>query len=146
MKKAKKSYTKKTPVPKKKGKALGTHIFIDLRGCDNNFIGDKDMMLSLMRTAVQTAHATEIDHVARNLGKNFHPLRKNTPPGVSIAVILDESHITCHTYADRGMCAIDIFTCGETAKPQAAVHYILHNIVHKEKDVTYHQRFFIPEE
>ena len=29
-------------------------------------------------------------------------------------VLIDESHITAHCYADRGLLAIDCFTCGKT--------------------------------
>ncbi|MBW3542597.1 MAG: S-adenosylmethionine decarboxylase, partial [Planctomycetes bacterium] len=29
-------------------------------------------------------------------------------------VVLDESHVSAHTYADRGLIALDVFTCGST--------------------------------
>jgi S-adenosylmethionine decarboxylase len=28
--------------------------------------------------------------------------------------MLDESHISLHTYADEGKMAVDVFTCGDT--------------------------------
>jgi len=38
----------------------------------------------------------------------------DSPPGFTSVILIDESHITSHCYSDRGMLAIDIFTCGET--------------------------------
>jgi S-adenosylmethionine decarboxylase len=38
----------------------------------------------------------------------------DSPPGCTVFVMLDESHVSVHTYADEGKMAIDIFTCGGT--------------------------------
>ena len=35
-----------------------------------------------------------------------------TPPGFTSVVLLDESHVTAHSYSERGLLAIDCFTCG----------------------------------
>jgi S-adenosylmethionine decarboxylase len=37
-----------------------------------------------------------------------------SPPGCTAIVMLDESHCSVHTYADLGLIAMDIFTCGNT--------------------------------
>ena len=37
----------------------------------------------------------------------------NSPPGFTAVVVLDESHCSCHTYADLGLIALDVFTCGK---------------------------------
>ena len=41
-----------------------------------------------------------------------------SPPGFASVVLLDESHISAHCYADEGLIAIDVFTCGQ-ADPSA---------------------------
>ena len=38
-------------------------------------------------------------------------------------VLIDESHVTAHHYADRGMLALDCFTCGES-DPDALADFI----------------------
>merc|ERR1719359_1581031 len=40
--------------------------------------------------------------------------QSNSPPGFTSVVLLDESHVTAHCYADMGLLAIDVFTCGST--------------------------------
>jgi S-adenosylmethionine decarboxylase len=39
----------------------------------------------------------------------------NSPPGFTAVVLLDESHCSAHSYADLGLIALDVFTCGETS-------------------------------
>jgi S-adenosylmethionine decarboxylase len=64
-------------------------------------------MLNTMAAACEKAGATVISQVRYQFGHN-------SPPGFTAVVVLDESHCTAHSYADDGMLALDIFTCGET--------------------------------
>jgi len=41
--------------------------------------------------------------------------------GVTGAALLAESHISIHTWPEHGYAAIDVFMCGKTANPQAAL-------------------------
>jgi S-adenosylmethionine decarboxylase len=38
----------------------------------------------------------------------------DSPPGFTAMVLLDESHCSAHSYADLGLIAMDVFTCGDT--------------------------------
>lgn len=38
----------------------------------------------------------------------------NSAPGFTCICLLDESHVSAHTYADLGLIALDVFTCGPT--------------------------------
>jgi S-adenosylmethionine/arginine decarboxylase-like enzyme len=35
-----------------------------------------------------------------------------SPPGFTAALLIDESHVTAHSYSEKGWLAIDVFTCG----------------------------------
>ena len=48
-----------------------------------------------------------------------------SPPGFAAVVLIDESHITAHCYADQGLLAVDCFTCGQTDPDRIATY--LHN-------------------
>jgi S-adenosylmethionine decarboxylase len=41
--------------------------------------------------------------------------------GVTAFAIIAESHISVHTWPEMGYAAVDVFTCGEEADPDAAV-------------------------
>ncbi|TMI73341.1 MAG: adenosylmethionine decarboxylase, partial [Bacillati bacterium ANGP1] len=45
--------------------------------------------------------------------------------GVSGVVVISESHMSLHTWPEVGYVALDIFTCGDTAKPEKAVQWAL---------------------
>lgn len=47
------------------------------------------------------------------------------PQGATVLVMLSESHLSIHTYPERGFAAIDCYTCGETVDPQLAIDYMV---------------------
>ena len=49
---------------------------------------------------------------------------ETTPPGFTMCFLIDESHITAHSYSNLGMLAIDIFTCGDIEKGKKARNLI----------------------
>lgn len=52
------------------------------------------------------------------IGHQFHQF---TPHGVSGVVLIAESHLSIHTWPERGYAAVDIFTCGTTMRPEVAI-------------------------
>jgi len=60
-----------------------------------------------MAEAAEEAGATVVSQVRYKFGQD-------SPPGCTAIVMLDESHCSCHTYADLGLIAMDVFTCGST--------------------------------
>ena len=47
------------------------------------------------------------------------------PQGATVLVLLSESHISIHTYPERGFAALDCYTCGETVDPQLAIDHMV---------------------
>jgi len=73
-------------------------------------------MLNAMAYAAERAGATVISQVRYHFGHN-------SPPGFTCVVVLDESHCSAHTYADEGLIALDVFTCGST-EPRQLLEYL----------------------
>jgi S-adenosylmethionine decarboxylase len=48
-----------------------------------------------------------------------------SPYGVTAIALLAESHISIHTWSEAGYAAIDVFTCGNVAKPEIACSYLI---------------------
>ncbi|MGH7128681.1 MAG: S-adenosylmethionine decarboxylase, partial [Planctomycetaceae bacterium] len=57
-------------------------------------------------------------------------------------VLLDESHCSVHCYADLGLMALDIFTCGST-DPRQVFEYIRQDIDLGDVTVTETSRFHL---
>jgi len=80
---------------------------VDCRGVDRRLCVDDKLFLETMAEAARRAGANVISQVRYRFGED-------SPPGFAAVCLLDESHISAHSYADAGMVALDIFTCGET--------------------------------
>ena len=61
------------------------------------------------------------------------------PQGLSLALILGESHLTIHTAPEHKYVAIDIFTCGQSS-PMIAGLYLCRILKPKEIDLKQFQR------
>lgn len=96
--------------------ARGRHLLIDCVNVPAAVCGDDQRVLKAMAKAAELAGATVISQVRYRFGHN-------SAPGFTAVVLLDESHCTAHSYADEGLLAMDIFTCG-TTDPRDVLHYL----------------------
>lgn len=85
-------------------KALGQHLLIELYGCSFDALDDMALVRDTMLQAAKMVHATV-------LGVTEH---KFDPHGVSVVVVIAESHLTIHTWPEYGYAAADVFTCGDS--------------------------------
>ena len=68
-----------------------------------------------MAEAATLAGATVVSQIRYRFGND-------SPPGCTAVVMLDESHCSVHTYADLGLMAFDVFTCGATSPRDVWTH------------------------
>lgn len=85
----------------------GKHLLIDCSGVSRELCLDDQRLLEAMASAATACGATVISQIRYRFGSD-------SPPGCTAIVMLDESHCSVHTYADLGLIAMDIFTCGNT--------------------------------
>ena len=83
----------------------GSHILLD---CTGTFDLDGQWMLELMEKAVAKSGARMVHSHVEVFDGSISPL------GFAAVTLLDESHVTAHCYSEKGMLAIDAFTCGST--------------------------------
>ena len=93
--------------------ARGTHIICELSGCDPHMLTDVELVRDVMIAAAKEANA-EILKVA------FH---RFYPQGVSGVVVIQESHLSIHTWPESGYAAVDFYTCGDHTDPWRACEY-----------------------
>lgn len=94
----------------------GKHLLVDCRGVSRDVCLNDGLVLNAMATAATRAGATVLSQVRYHFGHN-------SPPGFTAAILLDESHCTAHSYADLGLIALDVFTCGDT-DPHDVLRYM----------------------
>lgn len=95
---------------------LGEHLLMDCYGSPTALLCDPDALSHILHQAAAAAGA----HV---LQSHFHHF--GAQQGVTGVLLLQESHISIHTWPERDYAAIDIFMCG-TAQVQLASDYLQH--------------------
>ena len=105
-------------------KTLGRHLLVELYHCDAVAIADVRRVEDIMVGAAKYAKATIVDVV-------FHSFN---PHGISGVIVIQESHLTIHTWPEYGFASIDIYTCGSKVNPWRAYNYLVKNF--KAKNVT----------
>ena len=92
----------------------GTHLIIDL--WDGEHFDDASVIELALRRAVQAAGATLL---------HLHLHEFTAGGGISGVAVLAESHISIHTWPERGYAAVDVFMCG-SAEPHRTVPVLRH--------------------
>mmetsp|Transcript_5957 Transcript_5957/g.13065 ORF Transcript_5957/g.13065 Transcript_5957/m.13065 type:complete len:171 (+) Transcript_5957:211-723(+) len=91
--------------------AVGAHVLLDY----DNFVVDAakagKWLLAAISEEVSLAGVTEVHQKLVLLGTEESDYPESLP-GFTSVILLDESHVTAHCYSDRGLLAIDVFTCG----------------------------------
>ena len=95
-------------------------MLIDCRNVPRQVCLDDAHMLDSMVVAARRSGATVITQARYHFGHN-------SAAGFTAVILLDESHCSAHSYADEGLLAVDIFTCGST-NPNDVLTYLREQI------------------
>ncbi len=94
---------------------FGRHVAMDAWGVKFEHLNDVDSLKEHMIQAAKACGATILSTQAQ----------KFDPQGVTVLVMLSESHLSIHTYPEKGFAALDCYTCGYTVDPMVAIQYML---------------------
>jgi S-adenosylmethionine decarboxylase len=95
---------------------FGRHVAVDTWGIDFDTLNNAELLQSHMVEAAEACGATILSVQSRQF----------EPQGATVLVLLSESHLSIHTYPEKGFAAIDCYTCGESVDPQLAIDYLVH--------------------
>ncbi|ABZ82834.1 s-adenosylmethionine decarboxylase proenzyme (adometdc)(samdc) [Heliomicrobium modesticaldum Ice1] len=104
---------------------FGRHVTVDTWGVDFEKLNDARFLEEQMIEAARAAGAT----VLSSQKQQFEP------QGATVLVLLSESHISIHTYPEKGFAALDCYTCGETVDPEVAISHMIKVLVPKKTSV-----------
>ncbi len=90
---------------------IGHHYIVEASGCDPKIIGNVEKVQQILVRAAEASGA-QVWSISCS---------KFPPDGVSGVVVISESHISTHTWPEKGYAALDIYTCGNRVKPEKAV-------------------------
>ncbi len=90
------------------------HILFTLKGCNVELMEDTEYMRLMLYNAAKECNSTLL-----NLS-----VHKFEPQGFTGIAMLAESHISIHTWPEKGMSVCDAFTCGDHTTPDKGVEYM----------------------
>ena len=93
---------------------LAVHYILEYYGCNPEKIKTTAQFSDILNTIVNTMELTK---VAESY-KQFEPY------GASGIILISESHISGHSWPEKGYLALDIFTCNLKCKPDKAVRQV----------------------
>lgn len=94
---------------------FGRHVAMDAWGVDFDLLNDVNLLEKELKKAAQACGATILSVQKYQFD----------PQGATVLVMLSESHLTIHTYPEKGFAALDCYTCGHTVDPMIAIEYML---------------------
>lgn len=104
---------------------LGRHLVLELYGCPADLLDDPERLPAIAVDAVRASGATILD--VRH--HRFHP------QGVTVVVMVAESHLSIHTWPEHGYAGVDFFTCGDHVDPRRAAEVLLTRIAPARHDL-----------
>ena len=113
---------------------VGRHVYGNLYGFeDPELLLDETRLRRVLVEAAQKANMTVADVVSMA-----------RPNGVSVIVLVLESHIAIHTWAREGYATLDVYTCGAKSDPWRAFDYIVKELKPRFYTVNYSDRSSSP--
>jgi S-adenosylmethionine decarboxylase len=95
--------------------AKGTHLLLTLRDCSAELLNDQDKLRELACAAADATGATVLERFTHAFN----------PQGVTVVLVLAESHASLHTYPESGIVFWDCFTCGSKCHPELSVDVLV---------------------
>ncbi len=84
-------------------------LLVDCYDCATD-LDDADFLLATLKGAAEKVGAKIVNVVTQRF----------SPRGVSVILILAETHLSIHTWPEHGYAAVDVFVCGEGIDPLSA--------------------------
>jgi S-adenosylmethionine decarboxylase len=96
---------KKTPTMN-----FGVHYMLDGYDADVALLNDKEGLLKMLNTIPEEMRMHKI---SEPMVIQAGPNNRKDPGGLSGFVMIAESHISFHTFPNRGFVTIDVYTCSD---------------------------------
>ncbi|WP_233752806.1 adenosylmethionine decarboxylase [Flavilitoribacter nigricans] len=106
-------------------RTLGRHWLIELKDCAPGLLQDVPGVERIMRKAATVAEV----HIVSG---HFHQF---SPYGVSGVLVIQESHLTIHTWPEYAYAAVDIFTCSPELRVREAIRQLQQDLEAGEVEV-----------
>tara|TARA_R100001443_G_C3228769_1_gene147822 strand:+ start:116 stop:445 length:330 start_codon:yes stop_codon:yes gene_type:complete len=106
------------------------HLLFDLIDCPSDLLDNEQHIRQSLYQSV-TESKSKLIHLQ---------VHKFEPQGVTGYALLAESHISIHTWPEKGIAKCDIFTCSDDCEPHNAVEYLSKQLQAQSTTIQQHER------
>jgi len=110
--------------------ALGRHLLVELYGCSPEALDHVEVVREAMLATASLVNATV-------LGVSEHRFQ---PQGVSVVVVIAESHVSIHTWPEYAYAAADVFTCNGSLAADKVVELLRERFLARQANAIEIQR------
>lgn len=82
---------------------MGKHLLLEVYNVNFALLNDIISLQEAMEEGIKRAKMTILNIYTHSF----------IPQGCTVVIALAESHVSCHTWPEKGAIAIDVYTCGE---------------------------------
>jgi S-adenosylmethionine decarboxylase len=116
---------------------FGLHLTIDGYGGDRNKLNDKDLVLKCLKELPHLLGMHKLSDPEIYFAKGNHI---KDPGGWSGFVVIEESHVSIHTFPARGFLSADVYTCGDSLSQDFVIEYFKQKFSLKDIETNFIKR------
>ncbi|MCX6783537.1 MAG: adenosylmethionine decarboxylase [candidate division WWE3 bacterium] len=114
---------------------FGEHLTYDAYGCSYQALSNMELCFDVLNDLVKLAKMRKLTEPVIIKADGNTTLGGKDPGGFSGFVIIEESHISIHTFAKRGFITLDVYSC-KPFEEGKIVEYLNKTFEAKDFDVT----------
>ncbi len=105
----------------------GLHCLADLKGCEPSRLNDTQALLSF---ALQSVAACGLTVVAQQMhGFAPNPATPHASGGVTLTLLLAESHVCIHTWPEMAGVTLDVYVCNLATDNSAKAKHLMAQLI-----------------
>lgn len=113
---------------------FGEHLIFDAYGCDPKKLNDPKLCLQVLKDVCKLGNMRPLCDPVLVAATGNETLGGKDPGGYSGFLIIQESHISIHTFVKRGFITIDVYSC-KAFKSEGIVEYLRDAFKSKDEQV-----------
>ncbi len=107
-------------VIEKKMHTTGLELLLDLYDCNSDSLSNVDALERVLREAIQPAGFEVVDRIAHQFSSQ----------GVTLVLILAQSHAMLHTWPEARFVTADVYACGLSADISPVLETVRQRLIH----------------
>lgn len=116
---------------------FGEHLMIDGYGGDFNKLNDKDLVCRILDQLPKEIGMVKLSEPVVYFAPDNN---KNDPGGWSGIVVIEESHISIHTFPKKGFLSADVYSCKNGMDKDFIINYFKQTFNLQETETNFVKR------